>query len=328
MRSRHRHFGSSARKRRMSSYNTRMISMSDIEEPTWPRSPPCSVRTTSRRRYFERSSSGDVAMSISRVAWAPAMLLRRTFPVKPRGNSRALASWRVLISFQLSALPGKGSLPPELGNKLIEHDQNPAAGEQRQISRTTACAKAASSLPYRCVAARRNLARCAGGKVLPGWSRISAVIFTGSSQPKYSKSTNAKEPSLRRKLLWKPKSDGTRLRHSCGSSPSKSRPPLTARSRAPMPSNARIAGAKECSRKSSSSLSSGGLTPRSLVKRSFDLPHNLPAGKASFGRKRLRRGATELVRRSWTASRNSTAASMSSSPISTTSSPSIQLSSA
>jgi len=35
---------------------------------------------------------------------------------------------------------------------------------------------------------------------------MSAVSFTGSSQPKYSKSTNANDPSPRRKLLWKPKS--------------------------------------------------------------------------------------------------------------------------
>ena len=34
------------------------ISMSDIDEPTWPRSPPASARTTSRRKYFDLSSRG------------------------------------------------------------------------------------------------------------------------------------------------------------------------------------------------------------------------------------------------------------------------------
>src|SRR5262249_57627894 len=46
-----------------------MISTRDIDEPTWPRSPPSSARTTRRRRYFERSSSGGLA-TVSEAASA------------------------------------------------------------------------------------------------------------------------------------------------------------------------------------------------------------------------------------------------------------------
>src|SRR6266567_1074443 len=89
--------------------------------------------------------------------------------------------------------PGKHAPLPALGNELIEQDKHPAQAEQRQVSGQPA---------RECrVAAFRNRLRCGGSRVLPGCSRISAVSFTGSSQPKYSKSTNANEPLLRRKLL-------------------------------------------------------------------------------------------------------------------------------
>ena len=55
-----------------------MISISDIEEPTCPRSPPASVRTTSRRSAIERSSSGGVVSDwaewAARAAFAVAIV--------------------------------------------------------------------------------------------------------------------------------------------------------------------------------------------------------------------------------------------------------------
>src|SRR3954467_7184223 len=92
MRSRSTHFGSSARKRNTSSYSTRMISISDIDEPTWPRSPPSRQRTTSLRRYLERSSSGGVAglsHCTASVAFAIKLILhfsrqRRQEVLRPR----------------------------------------------------------------------------------------------------------------------------------------------------------------------------------------------------------------------------------------------------
>src|SRR5580700_2491630 len=111
-----------------------MISTSDIEEPTWPRSPPCSVRTASRRRYFERSSSGGVARLSTGAAWAAISLSLHL--VRQRGEERARMG--ELPGFHLApaaGFAGEHAALPALGNELVEQDQHPAQAEQRQIGR-------------------------------------------------------------------------------------------------------------------------------------------------------------------------------------------------
>src|SRR5262249_39996072 len=109
-----------------------MISTSDIEEPTWPRSPPCSVRTTSLRRYFERSSSGGVARLTAGAAWA-AMRLSLRFPRQRREEVARVRKLPRLDRIPAAGLAGKHAALPALGDELVEQDQHPAQAEQRQI---------------------------------------------------------------------------------------------------------------------------------------------------------------------------------------------------
>ncbi len=81
-----------------------MISMSDIEEPTCPRSPPSSVRTTSLRRYFDRSSSGGVAsLTLCRASALVAIELVLHFTgTRPPGIRRRA---QVAVAFASLQLP-------------------------------------------------------------------------------------------------------------------------------------------------------------------------------------------------------------------------------
>src|SRR5690242_989183 len=114
----------------MSSYRTRMISMSDIEEPICPRPPPASPRTTRRRKYFERSSSGGVAAPIPSMSSAVTAIAYSLTQTRQHGAS-------------LVQLPGLGFAPifactsedaalPALGHELVKQYEDPPQAEQRQ----------------------------------------------------------------------------------------------------------------------------------------------------------------------------------------------------
>src|ERR1700756_5058236 len=100
-----------------------MISTSDIEEPTWPRSPPCSVRTTRRRRNFERSSSGGLArvrVASARTAMSGVHFLRQGGKEAPRAVK--LSKLGVAPA---GGVAGQDAPLPALGQKLVEQDEHP-----------------------------------------------------------------------------------------------------------------------------------------------------------------------------------------------------------
>src|SRR3984893_2412712 len=110
-----------------------MISISDSEEPTWPRSPPASVRTTRRRRYFERSSSCGLTACSGDVISAGAPI---GIPLPCGGKRRQQISCAIELA-RLRRVPafggaGEQAILPAFGNELVEQNECPAQGEQRQ----------------------------------------------------------------------------------------------------------------------------------------------------------------------------------------------------
>ena len=114
-----------------------MISISDIEEPTWPRSPPASVRTTRRRRCFERSSSGGVVAiaRVRRLGCVTAIGQSSTFCGSAARNLARVSSCRALASPQLVGVARQHPALPALRHKLVQQDEHPAQAEQRKIGR-------------------------------------------------------------------------------------------------------------------------------------------------------------------------------------------------
>src|SRR5262249_60116088 len=102
-----------------------MLSTSDIDEPTCPRSPPSSARTTRRRRYFERSSSGGLAtvngVASARMAISGVHFLRH-------GSKEAARAVELpdLGVAPAGAVSGQNAALPALGNELVEQDEHPA----------------------------------------------------------------------------------------------------------------------------------------------------------------------------------------------------------
>src|SRR5262245_43567397 len=110
-----------------------MISTRDIDEPTWPRSPPSSARITRRRRYLERSSSGGLA-TVSGVASARTAISGVHF-LRHRGKEATRAVELPDLCFAPAVgVAGQNAALPALGYELIEHDEHPAQREQRKIS--------------------------------------------------------------------------------------------------------------------------------------------------------------------------------------------------
>src|ERR1700730_11819560 len=118
MRSRSGHFGSEGRKRSTSSYRTRRISISDMEEPTWPRPPPSSARTTRRRRSLERvSKTGETGTAI--VVSARLGMCHLLGSVQKVARPGKLACLRHLPVLRLS---GRDAKPPAIRQELVEKE--------------------------------------------------------------------------------------------------------------------------------------------------------------------------------------------------------------
>ncbi len=167
------------------------------------------------------------ASAVRRPRWPrPCIAIDHSFIVVRRPAPAWRAPCQVAGPWPRSSLP----VAPASTRRCQRSGRNSLSRIEHPAQRRTAADRppdAPRSVRRRRRAARRRresagVAPAASG--MPGWSRMSAVSFTGSSQPKYSKSTKASDPSWRRRLLWKPKSEGTRLRPSCGSSAAKSRP--------------------------------------------------------------------------------------------------------
>src|SRR5579864_4307364 len=108
-----------------------MISISDIEEPMWPRAPPSSARTTSRRNRIERSSSR--TFKSCRAASAASLAIRKPLKVCcQRLHPFARTIKLTLFDGNPIGLPARvDSVGPPLGQKLVEQDHAPAQREQR-----------------------------------------------------------------------------------------------------------------------------------------------------------------------------------------------------
>src|SRR5271170_2364529 len=108
-----------------------MISISDSEEPIWPRAPPSSALTTSRRNIIERLSSccPESCCAVSATSFAIRKPLevsgQRVHPF-PRSIKLTL-----LGGSPICLLAGIDAVDPAFGQKLIEQDHAPAYREQR-----------------------------------------------------------------------------------------------------------------------------------------------------------------------------------------------------
>src|SRR5690242_11696759 len=102
-----------------------MISMSDIEEPICPRPPPASPRTTKRRKYFERSSSGGVAIpSTASAVIAIAYSLTQT-----RQHGARLVQLPGLGSAPIFACTREDAALPALRHELVKQNEDPPQAE-------------------------------------------------------------------------------------------------------------------------------------------------------------------------------------------------------
>ena len=200
-------------------------------------------------------------------------------PSSNAARKRARASWRALASLPAfaSRRPARGAAQRSGRNSLsrISTQRRPNSGRYAASRGANMRIVAVEPLRRR----RESAGAAAPPSGRPGCSRMSAVSFTGSSQPKYSKSTNASEPSGRRSALWKPKSDGTRLRHSCGRSAAKSR---LGAARACAWRRPAKAGVKSPAMKS---IRAASPVCRSRARARLDLARDLGAAQAGLGRR-------------------------------------------
>src|SRR5258707_13210949 len=97
-----------------------MISMSDSDDPTCPRPPPSSARTTSRRRYSDRSSSPFTPKSARGAATSllieEASGLGKDFPQQTARSAQLLGLYRRPVT----ARSGEQAANPALGDKFIQ----------------------------------------------------------------------------------------------------------------------------------------------------------------------------------------------------------------
>src|ERR1041384_2884154 len=113
----------------MSSYSTRMISISDSEEPICPRAPPSSARTTRRRRYTERSSSGgDCRCATGKTSFIGEPPKVRAQALHPFACPIKLTA---LCRFPIRAGSGMDSIGPSLRQEFVQQDHAPAQRKQR-----------------------------------------------------------------------------------------------------------------------------------------------------------------------------------------------------
>src|SRR5882762_9583857 len=108
-----------------------MISISDSDEPIWPRAPPSNARTTSRRSRIERSSNR--RLRSCRAASARSIAIRKP-PEACR--QRVHPFTRAIKLTLLGRLPvglcaGIDTVCPAFGQELVQEDQAPAQREQR-----------------------------------------------------------------------------------------------------------------------------------------------------------------------------------------------------
>src|SRR6266568_8639229 len=108
-----------------------MISISDSDEPIWPRAPPSNARTTNRRSRIERSSNR--RLGSCRAGSARSIAIRKPPEacrqrVHPFTRSIKLPLFRCL---PVGLGPGIEAVCPAFGQEFVQEDQTPAHREQR-----------------------------------------------------------------------------------------------------------------------------------------------------------------------------------------------------